>query len=501
MIIGDFNSLNKNRNYVSAEEIKRGMYSDFAKITLRNLISSRDTNPTYNKYTKEEIVTYLGNPANYEKQLRNMSIYLFNTSNYYRRLIEYFANMSTFSYVVVPYSLDHSKKINDNKLRKDYYQVTEILEHMNIAHEFTKALTIAFRDDVYYGYVWENEDSFSLQNLDADYCKICSIEDGCYNFAFDFSYFTSNSEKLPNYPPEFEAMYRQYQSDTSTYRWQELDSTKSICLKVNEHTHIPVPPFVSLFSALADIEDYRSITKDATETNNYKVLGMRIPTNKDDGSLLMSYESALPFYDMACNAVPPNIGVILTPMDINTWNFERSGALSDTNSVADAEASMWSQAGVNKILFGGGEDPSASTLNLCTVNDQMIVFKMMRQIERWINRKLKQLSTRNKFKVNFLDVTQYNQAEMHNQFLKDGQYGLPVRSAIMAIEGFSPSDTENLSYLENNILNLPKNEVPLTSSNTQTTPATSDEGGRPTNESQGEQLSESGEITQDRQET
>lgn len=490
-----------NGRQISSKDLKLGVYSDLMKIMIRNLTSNRDTNPTYTKYTKEQIVTYLGNPANYEKQLRNMSIYLFNISNYYRRLIEYFANMSTYSYVVVPYSLDHSKKINDNKLRKDYYLVTDILEHMNIAHEFTKALTIAFRDDVYYGYVWENDTSFSLQNLDADYCKICSIEDGCYNFAFDFSYFTSNQEKLANYPPEFESMYNQYQKDTSTYRWQELDSTKSICLKVNEHTHIPVPPFVSLFSALADIEDYRAIAKDATETNNYKVLGMRIPTNKDDGSYLLSYEDALPFYEMACNAVPSNIGVILTPMDISTWNFERNGALSDTNTVSEAEASMWSQAGVNKILFGGGDDPSASTLNLCTINDQMIVFKMMRQIERWINRKLKQSSTKNKFKINFLDVTQYNLSAMHDQYLKDGQYGLPVRSAIMAIDGFSPSDTENLSYLENNVLNLAQNEVPLKSSNVQAGSSTTDEDGRPTNESQGEQLSESGEITDDRQET
>ena len=149
---------------------------------------------------------------------------------------------------------------------------------------------------------------------------------------------------------------------------------------------------------------------------------------------------------------------------------------------------------MNKVLFGGGDDPSASTLTICTINDQMINFKMMRQIARWINRKLKRVSTNYRFKINFLNVTHYNQAEMHSQFLKDGQYGLPVRTAIMATQGFSAADTENLSFLENNILNLSKNEVPLTSSNTQ-----SSEGGRPTNAEEGLPLSESGEITADRQ--
>ena len=474
--------------------LARGMYSDVARIILRNLNSATDKNPTYAKYTKEQIVTYLNNPANYEKQLRQMSVYMFNVSNYYRRLCEFFANMSTFSYVVIPYSLDHSKNISENKMRKAYYQVTDSLERMNIAHEFTKALTIAFRDDVYYGYAWETNDSFSLQNLDADYCKICSIEDGCYNFAFDFSYFASNQDKLPNYPPEFTEMYNLYNNNSSAYRWQELDSTKSICLKVNEHTNIPIPPFVSLFSALADIEDYRAITKNASESNNYKALAMKLPINPDTGALLIDFDSAKPFYDMMCNAVPSNIGAIMSPMDISTLNFERNGAMSDSTDVSDAEASMWAEAGVNQILFGGGDDPSASTLTICTINDQMINFKMMRQIARWINRKLKRVSTNYRFKINFLNVTHYNQAEMHSQFLKDGQYGLPVRTAIMATQGFSAADTENLSFLENNILNLSKNEVPLTSSNTQ-----SSEGGRPTNAEEGLPLSESGEITADRQ--
>lgn len=483
-------------NYVDYQAFLNSLnYASLSRIQLRNLESNRDTNPTYKKYTKDQIVTYLGNPASYEKQLRQMSVYLYNISNYYRRLIQYFANMSTFSYVVVPYGLDHTKNINQKKFKTAYYNVLSSLERMNIAHEFTKALTVAFRDDVYYGIPWETNDSFSFQKLDADYCKISSVEDGCYNFAFDFSYFDANSEKLPNYPPEFESMYNTYKAD-SNMRWQELDPAKSICLKVNESDYIPIPPFVSLFSALADIEDYRAISKNASETNNYKALALEIPINDEDGSFLIDYDLCEDFYKHMCTVLPSNIGAIMTPMKLSSWNFERSGVNSETNEVSNAEATMWSQAGVNKILFGGGEDPSASTLSLCTTNDQMIVFAMMRQIERWINRKLKSVSPNFKFKVNFLNVTHYNREAMHAQFLKDGSYGLPVRTAIMATEGYSPSDTENMAYLENEILGLAANEVPLTSSNTQ-----SSEGGRPSNASEGKPLSESGEVTADRQET
>lgn len=485
-------------SYITYQDLLTGVYANLSKIGIRNLESTSETNPTYTKYTKDQLVTYLGNPASYEKQLRKMSKYLFNISNYYRRLIQYFANMPTFSYTISPYGLDRSKTVNANKLKKAYYSSVATVELMNLPHEATKMFTIAFRDDVYYGYEWETNDSVAFQNLDADYCKISSIEDGVYNFAFDFSYFDSNQDKLPNYPPEFQTMYDTYKTNTQLYKWQELDSTKSICIKVNEHDYIPIPPFVSLFSALADIEDYRAISKNASETNNYKALAMEIPLG-DKGEFLIDYNDAKEFYDMMTNVLPPNIGAILTPMKLTDWNFEKSGVNSDTNEVAKAEATFFTTAGVNKILFGGGEDPSATTLNLCTVNDQMIVFAVMRQLERWVNRKLKSVSSSYKFRINFLPVTHYNIAEMHERYLKDATYGMPTRTAALATAGYAGTDYENMTYLENEILGLSNGEMPLKSSNTQSGSA-GDEGGRPTNASKGEGLSDAGNVSADRQE-
>lgn len=482
------------RNYVPVSEFMSKLrYANLSNIKVRDLENNKDYNPTYRKYTKSQIVTYLSNPASYETQLRQMSQYLFNISNYYRRLIQYFASMSTFSYIVVPYGVDYSKSVNVNKFKKGYYGVISQLERMNIRHEFSKVLMVAFRDDVYYGYAWETNDSYALQQLDPDYCKISSIEDGVYNFAFNFSYFDANSERLPNFPPEFTTMYNNYKKDTNL-KWQELSSENSVCIKINEQTYVPIPPFVSLFSALADIEDYRAISKNASEVNNYKALALEIPVD-DEGTFLIDYDLCKDFYDMLCNVLPENIGAFMSPMKVSSWDFEKSGAVSGSDDVEKAEASMWTQAGVNSILFGGGDKDSATSVKWSTINDQMIVFTVMRQVERWINRKLKSVSTAYKFKVNILDVTYFNRDEMHDRYIKDGQYGLPVRAAIMATGGYTPSDVENLMYLENTILDLSSKEVPLKSSNTQT--ADNGDGGRPTNESQGKDLSDAGAVTQE----
>ena len=484
------------KEYVPLQEFASKIkMTNLNKITLRNLEKNKDYNPTFSKYTKEQLVSYLENPANYEKQLRQMSNYLFNISNYYRRLIQYFAYMSTFSYILIPCSVDYSKKVNDKKFRTAYYTALNECEKMNIRHEFTKALVVAYRDDVYYGYAWETDNSFAFQQLEADYCKISSIEDGVYNVAFNFSYFDTYPEKLTNFPAEFTTMYNQYKGNSQTFKWQELSSENAICLKVNEHSYIPIPPFVSLFSALADIEDYRAITKNASETNNYKALALEIPVD-DEGTFLIDYDLCKDFYTQMCSVLPANIGAIMTPMKISSWDFEKSGALADTNDVEKAEGSMWAQAGVNKILFGGGDDPSSSTLGLSTINDQMIVFAMMRQIERWVNRKLKQMSGSVRFKIKILDVTHFNKKEMHDQYVKDGTYGLPVRTSIMATNGYTPNDVENMMYLENVFMNYSEREVPLKSSNVQSGDS-SKEAGRPTNESKGEAVTDAGETAQE----
>ena len=67
------NPKNGHTSYITYSDLLKGVYANLSKIGIRNLESTSETNPTYTKYTKDQIITYLGNPASYEKQLRNMS--------------------------------------------------------------------------------------------------------------------------------------------------------------------------------------------------------------------------------------------------------------------------------------------------------------------------------------------------------------------------------------------------------------------------------------------
>jgi len=145
-------------------------------------------------------------------------------------------------------------------------------------------------------------------------------------------------------------------------------------------------------------------------------------------------------------------------------------------------------------MFGAGDDPSSYALETSIHSDESVCFRFLRQVERWCNRRLKQISGTQKFAVQFLDVTRYNYKQMNELYMKMGQYGRPVRQAIDATLSFTPDMTAGLSFLENTVLAMYNNEVPMQSSNTM---SSDDEGGRPTNDSKGEGLSEAGEQTAD----
>lgn len=224
-------------------------YAKLVQVKLRNL-SESDKSLVFAKYTKEQLIGYLNAPDKNEKQLRNMSTYLYNASNYYRRLIQYYSGMLTYAYIVTPYNLDTTKKIDNKKFKSQYNKVINYLDKMNMKHEFQKLLRVAFKQDVFYGFIYETNDSFYIQELDPEYCKIYAVEDGVYTFSFNNAYFDKYKTELPNFDPEFKTNYDKYKRDGKNAQWSPVTASKSICIKINEEVIYPIPPFVSLLLRL-----------------------------------------------------------------------------------------------------------------------------------------------------------------------------------------------------------------------------------------------------------
>lgn len=439
-------------------------------------------------YDIETIGKWLKNPVTYEQQLRQLSQYFYNVSSLYRQIIRYMALKPTYAYSVLPYSTP--EKIDKVKFRKQYMKVLQYIDKMNLPHEMIKAMIIAFREDVFYGYEHETKDSYFIQPLESKYCRISSIEDGVYNFAFDFSYFDSYPDNLLLFPEEFRAKYSTYKATKE--KWIELDSNKTVCFKVNSDFLYALPPFSTMFQSIVDLDEYKSIKKVRAKNDNFMALIQKIPMNEknpDINKFLIDLELAMTFHQMASETLPEGVGVITSPMDIEAVKTEKGR--SDSDHVNEAYREAFRDAGVSEFLFNSDKNTSIGLAKSILTDDE-VVFSMLRQVERWLNRKLKKISGTYKFKVNMLNVTVFNQQDKQKEYLELAQYGIPVKLEIGAVAGLTPLDFINKTTLENDILGLQDTLIPLQSTHTQS----KDDVGRPSKDE--DELSDSGQINKDK---
>ena len=429
---------------------------------------------TYTRYTKEQILQYMQAPSSNESNLRKASAYMWDASSQYRRLISYYSMLPRWDYILTPMNFDKAS-IKADAFKKQYLKVQQKVELMNLRHELEKSAKITFRDGIIYGAIWQNKTSFYVQRINPDYCTLTSIVDGTFVYSVDMSKIRENQLNL--YPPEFTTMYNNYKS--TGVKYQEVPLDICWCLKADEtNPTYSIPPWASTLPLLYDIETYKSLQETATKIANYKLLGMKIPLN-DEGVPKVDWDLAEKYYRQLCSALPPYVGAFLTPMDTESYEFEKSGNTNDVDTVSRAEEQYWFNTGTSALLHGSNTSNTAGALKLSIKSDEQIVLSFMNQAERLLNRLLKNISGTIKFQLRFLPVTWYNQDEQVKLYKEASTLGIPgARSAYAAALDIHQADLAGLAYLENEMLDT-ESWTPLTSGYTGGVSPTSDEGGRP----------------------
>ena len=483
--------VSKNEQWMTSLASTNQLFAKMTEVQLMNLRANTHYPVVYQKFKRADIIKYLKNPEKNARELRNASIYLYEVSAQYRRVINYFAHMCPLNYVMYPFKFDTTKEVNEKAFKASYKKATDFMSIFNLQHEMRKVLVTAWREDLFAGYIYQTKDSFYIRKLNPDYVKIVSIVDGCYIVAFDFSYFAGREDELESYGAEFVEKYELYLQDRSKYQWQVLDERKQFCIKISEDVPYILIPLAGCLLGIYDIEDYKDLQKGASILRNYKALGLMLPTD-ENGNMLIDKDLADQFYAQVDNVTPDNIGVFQSPMDVKIYDFEKSGA-EDPDKTYEAIRNFYNDVGISSLLFGGDKQTAAS-LNISITADECMCFAVNRQIERNVNRLLKNLSGTQKFQITILDISEFHRQQFNDILLKDAQYGVPVKSAVAATMGISQPAMNAMLYMENDFLKLHEKMIPLQSSYTQ---SSSDEAGRPTAEENGEEISDSNENTRE----
>ncbi|AYP68245.1 portal protein [Bacillus phage vB_BcoS-136] len=456
----------------------------FSRLVINELSKGREGRALLKKYKQSEVREIIENyklPRNQDK-LREISQLLFAKSPQYQRLIEYFSGMALFSHIITP--IKDIRKYNKDKVYKQYSTIGELLKLMSLQHEMKKVMTVAFKEDVFFGYVHKDKKSFHIQPMDASMCKITSIEDGVYNYSIDMSTFQKDESRLVAYADEVQEKYMAWKrlksKNPKISEWVELDADKTICIKVNEEMLESFPPFAGTFDAIFDIEGFKQLRKDKEELGNYMLLAQELPMRKEsenNNDFMIDKDMMMFFHNMAVDTVPENVGVVTSPMPVKPITFDKDRA--DNDGVAKAERDFWSGSGTSQLLFNADKSTSQGLL-MSIKTDEQIVFGVLTQIERWLNRYLKFMFSDLLFNVSILHITHYNQKEKFDMYIQAGQFGFPVKSHIGAVVGLDPIETMNMAYLENDILEFHEKFIPLMSSHTMSGDELINKDGRPT---------------------
>lgn len=453
---------------------------------------------TWTVFNKENLRTYLQSPYSTSSQnnLRNLAKFLYTLSFPLRRIINYFASLPDFSMYKVNLDISLTEDNDEDSLLQDYENACRYIRKMNLEINMFKLLIIAWREGIVYFQPYQDDDgTLLLMPLDAQYCRISSIGyNNLYHVAYDFSYFQgTNSFYLDIWDPEFKKKYNSYQKDTSL-RWQELETARAFKIDISDQDLI-IPVFSGLFEPLIDLIDLQSLiaVKDALEI--YKLLVMKIPmlNSSSPDDMALSLELAKKFYNKAAADLPEEIGLILSPMEVDSISFDKN-ATSDTNAIADSYANLMEQAGISQI-FSSDKLTGSTSVKMSMLSDGLMATKgILEQVASFVNERIQMEYPNSAAYIKFIDVVTYTKEDRIKAVKEAAALGLPVKQEYMTLLGYSPLETIASDWLENKLgFATTKFVHPLVSSYTQS--EGSDTNGAPTKDDG--DLSEEGEETRD----
>lgn len=437
---------------------------------LRNV--SKNKNSTITAFNKETLRGYLQNIGASEKQLRNLSRYLYFRSQPYHRLIQYNATMFDLNARSVIPDYNPTKTINERKLMKNYFDTLTILDGMNLQFEMTKAYKVAFREDVFYGCVYSDDTGFFILPVDPDYCKISGIysKNGDFSYSVDMTYFARNQDYLELWGEPFQSMYNAYLRDTVNGKWQPIPDENCICFKVDaENWQTVVPPFSGMFNSVINTIDVEDVQAIAEKQDIYKMLWLELETMgnsknindwKIDPDVVAEY-----FTDFIDDCVPGDVTAAIIPGKLNAITFGDSGRLNDTNKISKATKALFNSAGGSQILNSEDVSGTEAFRAVIKADTQLAISSLLPQTQAWLNRFLS-YKIANPARVKFMEISVYTRDWMRDALTTQAEYGMPVKLLLNTLNGFSEKDTIALNYLEENILKLSDKFVPLQSAHT-----------------------------------
>lgn len=385
-------------------------------------------------------------PERYGKQIIRLSRYMYLKSGYYKRLIDYFANSAILNWTIdTEIKQEKMFSTNPKTFKKNYINYTAQVNKFKLDNRVTDIFKKLFIEDACFGFVTENDIDTSIFFIDADFCKIEKLTNGSiYQFSVNRSLIDANIFKtLPN---ELQEIIK-YSKETSLDNRVMIPYKNSFCVKYNNDFTYLYPCFFSLITEILNIDDAKDLSKAKSESDTYKLVYLKIPTN-EDGQISIGDEIITPFTEMVKSVCPSSWGVVPVPMEMDLLE-SKSTVSDDVNKVEQSVENYYGEAGVSKALISSAS--SGSELKLSMKVDSSDIYRIYRQIESWVDLQMKlrgYIYNDYQFVYHILPTTIFDVDDYVDIQLKLAQTSLPVKGNLLSAIGVNTAKMFGNSFTE-----------------------------------------------------
>lgn len=458
----------------SVEEIRK--WSEQYAKAKGSIYTLRDITKNYTKsiqtIDKETLKTYIQNIGGNEKNLRNMSRYLYYRSNIYSRIVSWYADMFDLRCRKVIPKYDLTKDPDAKKMLKSYNSTLDMLDLMNMQGNIDPVLKNVFTYDVCFCLTFMDDTGMFFYILDPDDCIIDGrYSTGDFSFSINMANFKSAQKQsvIEFLGSPLKEMYAEYQRDNSK-RYVHVPDEYAFVLKFRSETFdLAVPPCLPLFLQLAGIEDLVDIQAEADGLSIYKLLYM--PMDVISGSKMSDDFEISPdlahkyFRILTDNAIPDGVAAAMVPgKELKVIDFAKTTD-SDVNSVEKANNALLQTAGGGAVINSTKITTNAGFEAWLKAESEYALSPLIPQINGFVNRMLLNKLGNSACRVEHFEVSVYTKEAAAKELLSSAQYSYPNRLAYNTFLGISEKETLAMLYLENEVLGLPdRMKFPLSSS-------------------------------------
>ena len=413
---------------------------------------SKTETRTYQSYSRDTLRTYLKSPKTYESQIRNLSRYLYRLCYEYKRMCWFYARMICGdAFNIIP--IVDPREDDDEGLINNYYETMIRWQRMDFQNEIIKLLITAWREDTVYGYVYDDSDQEGgtcfYHILDGDYCRISSVEEGVFRFAFDFSYFRNHKTYLDYWDSEFKQKYDAYEKDP-TLRWQELEPERQICFKVNsDDPTMDYPPFASLFESIISNIDLQALKTAKDELSAYKLLVARLkPLSGTDSpdDFEVDPATALQYYNKFVAALPECVNACLSPVPIEPIEFKDLNTTDDTDMISSSLSNLFKHVG--GVILDNSKTGTTIYEAQIIADMEMAHSTLVPQVNRYLNLYFKYVIGDKHAHIKYINgVCPYTRKAKRKELLESAQNGFS-RMAVGILDGNTSLEQISLLKLE-----------------------------------------------------